>query len=129
MTEQPGCRAAYGADLMREEDYTEIKKAVEEAGFFTTLHPNGDGGVWIVVVSSCTEGRYHGNSFRVSLKAGCWYLITWSPAFYFVPPDADLPALCLDCLRASCSPIPEVPPGIARRYQLLEVSEERYDRS
>jgi hypothetical protein len=117
------------ADLMRKEDYTEIKEAIEEASFFTTLQPNGDGGVWIVLVSRYTEGRLHGNSFRVSLKAGRWYLVTWSPAFYLVPPHADLIALCLDCLRASRSPIPEVPPEIGARYQLLEVSEEDYDRA
>jgi hypothetical protein len=117
------------ADPMREEDYFEIKRAVEGAGFFTTFHPIGDGGGWIVLVSCCTDGLLHGNSFRVSLKAGRWYLVTWVPAFYLVPPDADLPALCFDCLRESRSPIPEVPPEIARRYQLLEVSEEDYDRA
>lgn len=114
---------------MREEDYTEIKEAVEKAGFFTTFHPNADEGVWIVLVSRCTEGRLHGNSFRLSLKAGHWYLVTWSPVFYLVPPGADLIALCLDCLHASRSPIPEVPPDIASRYQLLDVSEEDYDRA
>ena len=114
---------------MREEDYTEIKRAVEEAGLFTTLHPNGEGGVWLVVVSCCTEGRLHGNSFRVSLKVDRWYLVTWLPAFYLVPPNSNLLALCLDCLRASPSPIPEVPAEIACRYQLLKVSDEDYDRA
>lgn len=114
---------------MREEEYTGIKTAVEAAGFFTTFHPNGDGGVWIVLVSRRTEGRLHGNSFRVSLKAGRWYLVTWSPVFYLIPPGANLTAVCLDCLRASRSPIPEVPPEIASRHQLLEVSEEDYDRA
>jgi hypothetical protein len=117
------------ADPMREEDYAEIKKTVEEAGFFTTLQPNGDGGVWIVLVSRCTEGQLHGNSFRVSLKADRWYLVTWSPVFYLVPPGADLTALCLDCLRASRSPIHVVPPDIASRYGLLKVSEEEYDQA
>ena len=113
---------------MRKEDYTEIKEAVEEVGFFTTFHPSGADGVWIVLVSHRTEGRLHGNSFRVSLKGGRWYLVTWSPVFYLVPPGADLTGLCLDCLRASHSPIPEVPPEIARRYQLLELSALDYDR-
>jgi hypothetical protein len=113
---------------VRKEDYTEIKEAVEEAGYFTTLHPNGKGGVWIVLLSHRTEGRLHGNSFRVSLNGGRWYLVTWLPVFYLVPPGADLTALCLDCLRASHIPIPKVPPEIASRYQLVEVSEEEYDR-
>ena len=114
------------ADPMREDHYTEIKEAIEEAGFFTTFRPNGDEGVWIVLVSHCTEGRLHGNSFRVSLKTGRWYLVTWSPAFYLVPPNVDLTVLCLDCLRASRTPIPKIPPDIERRYQLLRVSEEDY---
>jgi hypothetical protein len=114
---------------MREEDYTEIKEAIETAGFFTTFYPNGDEGGWIVLVSRCREGQLHGNSFRVALKAGRWFLVTWSPVFYVLPPSADLIALCLDCLRASDSPIPTVPPEIASRYQLLEVSEEDYDRA
>jgi hypothetical protein len=112
---------------MKEEDYTEIKQAIEEAGFFTTLHPNGDDGVWIVLVSQCTDGRLHGNSFRVSFKGGRWYLVTWLPAFYLVPPGVDLTVLCLDCLRASPTPIARVPPDIATRYQLVEVPEKEYD--
>jgi hypothetical protein len=115
-------------DPMRAEDYTELKNAVEEAGFFTTFQFTDDEGVWIVLVSRYTEGRLHGNSFRVSLKAGRWYLVTWSPIFYRVPPSEDLTALCLECLRASRSPIGRVPPEIARRYQLVEVSEEDYGR-
>lgn len=114
---------------MQEEDYTEIKKAVEEAGFFTTFHPNGDGGVWIVLVSHHTEGRLHGNSFRVSLKAGRWYVVTWCSEIYLIPPDADLIALCFECLGASRIPIYDVPPDIVSRYQLLKVSEEDYDRA
>jgi hypothetical protein len=82
-----------------------------------------------VLVSHCTEGRLHGNSFRVSLKAGRWNLVTWVPVFYLLPPGADLIARCIDWLRASRSPIPTVPSDIASRYHLLEVSEEDYDRA
>ena len=110
---------------MREEDYAEIKEAVEEAGFFTILRPNENE---IMLVSHRTGERLHGNSFRVSVKGSRWYLVTWSPVFYEVPSCVDLTALCLDCLRASRTPIPAVPPDIASRYQLVEVSEEEYDR-
>jgi hypothetical protein len=113
---------------MRPEDYTDIKQAVEAAGCFTTLQPNGDGGVWIVLVSRCTEGRLHGNSVRVSLKRGHWYLVTWSPAYYLIPHEADLTAVCLDCLRVSTTPIPEVPPDVAGHHGLLRISEHEYDR-
>jgi hypothetical protein len=63
----------------------------------------------------------------MSLNAARWYLVTWSPVFYLIPPGADLTALCLECLRASRSPISEVPHDIASRYQLLEVSEKNDD--
>lgn len=114
---------------MRPEDYAEIKQAVEAAGFYTTLHPDDNGGVWLVLVSDCTDGRLHGNSFRVSLKSGRWYLVTWWPAFYLVPDAADLIALCLECLRASDAPFPRLPRQIAIRYKLVEVSEEEYERA
>ena len=78
-------------------------------------------------VTRFTEGRLHGNGFRVSLKAGRWYLFTWLPAYYLIPPGADLPALCLDCLRASRSPFPKVPADIAGRYGLVEMSEGEFD--
>jgi hypothetical protein len=108
---------------MEEAEYTALTEAVEQAGFFTTLHPLGDA---LVLASRRTEGRLRGNSFWVPLRAGHWYLATWSPAFYLVPNGADMTALCLDCLRASPEASAEVPPDIASRYQLLEVSEEDY---
>src|SRR6516162_4071143 len=80
---------------MRQDDYAEIKDAVEGAGFFTTFQPIDDDVLWIVLVSHCTDGRLHGNSFRLSVRSGRWYLITWSPVYYRVPPDADLARLCL----------------------------------
>ena len=123
---------------MREEDYTKIKKAVEKAGFFAAITEKEDDGVWIVLASRSTEGRYHGNRFRLELKPGRCYLVVEGPSrlsgrnktvlplppvFYLVPPGTDLMALSLDCLRESNSPNAEYAPDIADRYQLLEVSE------
>jgi hypothetical protein len=113
---------------MRQEDYAEIKDAVEKAGFFASFQPyDADEEFrWLIVlVSRCTEGRLHGNSFRLSLEQGQWHLITWSPVEYTVPAIADLTALCLECLRASGTPIPVVPPDIASRYGLQELPQGR----
>jgi hypothetical protein len=112
---------------MRMDEYTEIKDAVEGAGFFTTFQSDGHRGLSIVLVTHRTDGRLHGNSFCVAHKVGRWYLVTRAPVFYLVPPGAALPALCLDCLRSSHSPIAKVPSGIANRYGLVEVSAEEYD--
>jgi len=114
---------------MQEEEYTDIKLAVEEAGFFTTFQPFEDDEVWIVLASHRTEGVLDGNSFRVSLKGGRWYLVTWALVYYLVPPGADLTALCLDCLRVTHKTISQMPAKIVSRYQLVEISEEEYDRA
>lgn len=115
---------------MRQEDYAEIKDAVEKAGFFTSFQPYGedeDVRWMIVLVSHRTEGRLHGNSFRCSLEQGQWHLITWSPVDYLIPAGADLTSLCLECLRASKTPIPVVPADIASRYGLQELPQDESD--
>jgi hypothetical protein len=109
---------------MRPEDGDEIRAAIGAAGFFATYQRDADGGVRLVPVSHRIEGRLRGNSFWVSLKGGRWCLGTWAPALYLVPPEVDLAALCLDCLRASGSPIVEVPSEIVGRYRLVEVPDE-----
>jgi hypothetical protein len=114
---------------MKEEDYAEIKKDVEAAGFYTAFQPDGNGGLWIVLVTDRTDGRLHGNSFRVSFRSGRWYLITWWPVFYLVSGGADLTTLCLECLWASRSPVARVTSDIVSRHKLVEVSEEEYDRA
>jgi hypothetical protein len=117
------------AEAVPDQDYTEIQRAVERAGFFTTLNPQGDDGDWLVLASRRTKGRLHGNSFRLAVKGGRWYLVTWTPAYYVVAPGTDLTSLCLDCLRASPSPLTTVPPDLAARHQLVEVSEDEFERA
>ncbi|HEV3166686.1 MAG TPA: hypothetical protein VGZ22_21855 [Isosphaeraceae bacterium] len=109
---------------MREEDYSDLKDTIESSGFFTSFHRDGVDGLSLVLASTRSGERLHGNSFKVSRKAGRWYLVTWSPVLYLIPPVADLPALCLDCLRSSSSPIAVVPHEIVSRYGLREISEE-----
>lgn len=115
---------------MRKEDYAEIKDAVERAGYFTSFHPyeyDKDVGWFLVLVTHCTEGKLHGNSFRLLNEQGQWRLITWLPAEYLVPADTDLAALCLECLRASAAPIYVVPPELVARYHLIELPETEGD--
>ena len=110
---------------MRQEDYAQIKDAVERAGYFTTFHPCGDDDDWLIVlVTRCTAGRLHGNSFKIRAEQGRWYLITWAPVAYLIPAAADLEALCLECLRSSEGAFPVVPPEIVSRYGLARIAEE-----
>ncbi|EAQ79885.1 hypothetical protein [Blastopirellula marina] len=80
-----------------------------------------------MLVSGRTKGRLHGNSFRISRRAGQWYLITWAPTVYLLPLDAALTEICLECLKADRNPISEVPAALVDRYQLQELPIEQYD--
>ena len=111
---------------MPEDDYAQIKAAVQNEGFFATFHPD-DGGEWIVLISHCTDGRLHGNSVRASLKKGQWFLFTWMPIFYRLDAPDDLIDVVLDCLRSGQSILGEVPLEIVTRYELVEVSKAEYD--
>lgn len=65
-----------------------------------------------------------GNSFWVSLQRGQWYLCTWVPVCYRVPPSADLIALCSEFVDHGDSAQPKVTAELAARFQLVKLSEE-----
>ena len=68
-----------------------------------------------------------GNSFWLSRKQGTWYLSTWLPAGYRVPPDQDLVALCSACMGGS-SAMYRVPSEVIERFGLQELDENEYER-
>jgi len=68
-----------------------------------------------------------GNSFWLSRKQGTWYLSTWLPAGYRVPPEQDLVALCSACMGGP-SAMYRVPPEVIERFGLQELDENEYER-
>jgi hypothetical protein len=68
-----------------------------------------------------------GNSFWLSRKAGAWYLSTWLPVGYRVPPDQDLVALCSACMGGR-SAMYRVPPEVIERFGLQELEDNEYER-
>jgi hypothetical protein len=82
------------------------------------------------LVVSTQEGPVwpnRGNSFWLSRKQGSWYLSTWLPAGYRVPPDQDLAALCSACM-GGLSARYRVPPEIIERFGLQELEDSEYER-
>src|SRR3974390_934058 len=69
-----------------------------------------------------------GNSFWLSEKAGEWYLSTWAPVGYRIPPGQDMVALCSTCMSVGTTAMWQVPPDIVARFALQELSEEQYER-
>lgn len=69
-----------------------------------------------------------GNSFWLSFNQGLWYLSTWLPAYYRVPANQDIVALCSACMRIGTSAMYRVPPDILSRFQLQEIDDRQYER-
>jgi hypothetical protein len=71
---------------------------------------------------------FGGNSFWISLKQGCWYLSTWAPVCYEVPPATDLPSLCAEFAAFGRCALAVVPKALVDKYCLRELDENEFDR-
>jgi hypothetical protein len=69
-----------------------------------------------------------GNSFWLSHIEGTWYLSTWLPVCYRVPPNQDIVSLCLACIAAGTSAMCRLPTDISARFKLQEIDERQYER-
>jgi hypothetical protein len=69
-----------------------------------------------------------GNSFWLSHTEGTWYLSTWLPVCYRIPPNQDMVSLCLACMAVGTAAMYRVPPEISARFELQEIDERQYER-
>ena len=69
-----------------------------------------------------------GNSFWLSYQRKTWHLVTWLPACYRVPHEADVVALCEACMAAFATAMYRVPGDIAARFGLEELSEAEFEK-
>lgn len=67
---------------------------------------------------------YAGNSFWISRQRGVWYLGTWAPNCYRVPPEADIVSLCEEFVNFGSYAQPEVPASMIERFGLGKLSDE-----
>jgi hypothetical protein len=106
--------------------YQPIQKAIEKAGRFTSLRLDDSGSVHGLVCVSHRDstGRLHGNSFWLRYNNESWYIATWGDGSqYMIPCEADVLAMCLECLDSSATPISDVPLAIAAKYGLIRLPE------
>jgi len=60
---------------------------------------------------------------------GQWYISTWVPAVYLVPPDAEIADLCQECLEATDGgSFYIIPERIALKYRLKRLDNEDVDK-
>src|SRR5262245_59985625 len=58
---------------------------------------------------------------------GQWFISTWTPAPYPVPPEVDIVELCEACLTVEASPFYEIPPDICRRFGISRMAWEDFE--
>lgn len=70
---------------------------------------------------------FSGNSFWVSRKRRRWYLCTWGPVCYELPPQADLASLCAEFVcRGRCAQT-FVPDDLIQTYGLRQLDCDEFD--
>jgi hypothetical protein len=106
-------------------DYAELKRTVEDAGFFTTPMPLDNGGDRLALASMWHRRGLTGNSFWVAKRGTNWYLGTWGSHLYRVPNDADLADLCLTWLRATDETMSDIDNALKVQYGLVELTDEQ----
>ena len=115
------------------DDYIELQRTVESAGFFTTFQPIDKPGDRIVCAShEYPEGHerwgLHGNSFWVAKRGANWFIASWAPVIYRVPDARRVVVLCLRLLRREpAGAYGDFDEQVRRDFGLIAVSDEEFD--
>ena len=110
---------------MQPEPYDVLAQALSAVGL-TGQRSRAD--QLIVCAQQGPVWQNRGNSFWLSHIQGTWYLSTWSPVCYRVPPNQDIVGLCSACMAAGTSAMYRVAPEIVARFELQEIDERQYER-
>jgi hypothetical protein len=66
---------------------------------------------------------FAGNSFCISRQADAWYVWSWAPHCYRVPPSTNLVALCMEFVDRGHAAQAAVPADLVARYGLVVLPE------
>jgi len=104
-------------------DYETLAQALTPHGITAQIRPNQ-------LVISAQHGPVwpnRGNSFWVHEHDGVWYICTWTPYAYRLPPEGSIASLCLECMSHGTTAMYRVPEELIDKYQLAELSEAEMD--
>ncbi len=77
----------------------------------------------LVVSRQCGPALpFSGNSFWNTHHEGSWYLGTWAPTCYRVPPEANLIRLCVEFVDHGRQAQPRVPLRLVKKHRLVELT-------
>jgi len=68
------------------------------------------------------------NSFWVTFFKGAWYLVTWSPHAYRIPPEVDVCEVCVDVLRGSPTAIYRVDEDNVLKHRLQPLNNDEAEK-
>lgn len=104
--------------------YDELRKDIEQEGFYTSFRSTADGGILVCVSRRDEKGRLCGNSFLILRRMARWYITTWGAhLIYSIPTSVDLLDLCAQCLQSSTCPLGSIPDTFIQRFNLQLISE------
>jgi hypothetical protein len=79
----------------------------------------------LVISRQCGPALPSGsNSFWITNQEGVWYLSTWSPTCYRVPPEADLVGLCEAFAHFGTQAQEAIPAEMVERFGAIRLSNE-----
>jgi hypothetical protein len=106
----------------------DIGNAVKAAGYYALEMRLGKGRRRLVCASRRDRQGPGGVSFSVERRGERWFLAAWAPLHYLIPPHQNVAAVCLEVLRDGGRALAELPPDIVRRYGLIALTEEEFER-
>ena len=69
-----------------------------------------------------------GNSFWITYIEGQWYVGTWVPIHYKLPPNGDIVGLCAEFVDRGTAAQPTLPDDLISKYGLSHLTTEERDR-
>ena len=113
---------------MSESAYAEVKREVEQAGYFTSWEPIRRTGDRLVLASQQHLRGLTGNSFWIATRTGTWYLGTWGGHIYRIPDAGRVPGLCIGWLGSTHTTQWDIDAARKVEFGLVELDEEETDR-
>ena len=101
-----------------------LRNAIRTAGFHVDIQDDR-------LVCATRGGKWGlgGNSLWVTKKSDRWYIGTWTPRIYCIPPDCNLEDVIRTVLSTDHAALYKIPQEIVDRYRLVEISFDEFERT
>jgi hypothetical protein len=111
-----------------EKDYEDLKKVVEEAGFFADFQQIKVPGDRLCLASKRLENGFTGVLFWVAKRGADWFIATYLPHLYRIPDAKSVAELVVAVLRKGGGTPYDLADELKTRFSLVEISEKQFKR-